>query len=253
MESVRFLHLPGNYTQIQIIMKNLLALAFVALFSLSAMAQQADLRKKITVSGTAETEVTPDIIYISISLKEYLKDGNSKKKVEINDLENQLFNAIQNAGITKENLTISNLSGYNTPAEKKKNPDFLVSKQYRLKVSDLNKWNAIIGAVDAKGVAYTNIDSYDYSKIETLKKELKIKALQAAKLKATYLVESLGDKLGSVIDIQEINNESFPQPIYRNTMMMKAAAISDEAAPSQEIDFKKIKLSYVMNTVFEIR
>jgi len=253
MESVRFLHLPGNYTQIENIMKNLLALAFVALFSLSAMAQQLDLRKKITVSGTAETEVTPDIIYISISLKEYLKDGNSKKKVEINDLENQLFNAIQSAGITKDNLTISNLSGYNTPAEKKKNPDFLVSKQYRLKVTDLNKWNSIIGAVDAKGVAYTNIDSYDYSKIEILKKELKIKALQAAKLKATYLVESLGDKLGSVIDIQEINNESFPQPIYRNTMMMKAAASSDESAPSQDIDFKKIKLSYVMNTVFEIK
>lgn len=61
-------------------MKHLIALAFVALFSVSAMAQQVDLRKKITVSGTAEEEVTPDIIYISISLKEYLKDGNSKKK-----------------------------------------------------------------------------------------------------------------------------------------------------------------------------
>lgn len=235
-------------------MKNLLALAFVALFSISAMAQQVDLRKKITVSGTAETEVTPDIIYISISLKEYLKDGNSKKKVEINDLEIQLYNAIQSAGISRDNLTINNLSAYNTTGEKKKNPDFLVSKQYRLKVTDLNKWNSIIGAVDPKGVAYTNIDSYDYSKIESLKKELKIKALQAAKIKATYLVEALGDKLGNVIDIQEINNESFPQPIYRNTMMMmKSASADSESAPSQDIDFKKIKLSYVMNTVFEIK
>lgn len=233
-------------------MRKLLVLAFVALFSVSAMAQQADLRKKITVSGTAETEVTPDIIYISISLKEYLKDGNSKKKVEITDLENQLYSAIQNAGITKENLTINSLSSYNTVGEKKKNPDFLVSKQYRLKVTDLNKWNVIIGAIDPKGIAYTNIDSYDYSKIEGLKKELKIKALQAAKLKATYLVEALGDKLGSVIDIQEINNESFPQPMYRNTMMMKSAG-ADDSASSPEIDFKKIKLSYVMNTVFEIK
>ncbi len=61
-------------------MKRLIALAFVALFSMSAMAQQVDLRKKINVSGSAETEVTPDIIYLSISLKEYLKDNNSKKK-----------------------------------------------------------------------------------------------------------------------------------------------------------------------------
>lgn len=244
----------NQYTHRNYIMKKLFALAFVALFSISAMAQQVDLRKKITVSGTAEAEVTPDIIYISISLKEYLKDGNSKKKVDITELETQLFNAVQSAGLPKENLTINNLSSYNTVGEKKKNPDFLVSKQYRLKVTDLNKWNAIVGAIDPKGVAYTNIDSYDYSKIEALKKELKIKALQAAKAKATYLVEALGNQLGGVIDIQEQNNESFPQPMYRTNMMVRGAMLeSADAVAAPEIDFKKIKLSYIMSTVFEIK
>jgi uncharacterized protein YggE len=235
-------------------MKKLLAIAFAALFSLSASAQQVDLRKKISVSGSSEMEVTPDIIYLSISLKEYLKDNNSKKKVDITTLENQLFSAVQKAGLDKDNLTINNLSSYNYATEKKKNPDFLASKQYRLKVTDLNKWNDIIGAVDPKGVAYTNIESYDYSKIETLKKDLKVKALQAAKVKATYLVEALGDKLGSVIDIQEVNNEQYPQPMYRTSMMMKSSMADSgaEAAPP-EIDFKKIKLSYTMNTVFEIK
>lgn len=234
-------------------MKKLLAFAFVALFSFSAMAQQVDLRKKISVSGSAEVEVTPDIIYISISLKEYFKDNNSKKKVEITTLENELFNAIQQAGVPKENLTISNISSYTT-AEKKKNPDYLASKQYRLKVNDLNKWNAVIGDVDPKGVAYTNIDSYDYSKIESLKKDLKIKALLAAKEKATYLVTALGDKLGSAIDIQEVNNEAYPQPMYRANVMMKSAGMANDSAESApEIDFKKIKLNYVMNVVFEIK
>lgn len=234
-------------------MKKLLAFAFVALFSFSAMAQQVDLRKKISVSGSAEVEVTPDIIYISISLKEYFKDNNSKKKVEITTLENELFNAIQQAGIPKENLTISNISSYTT-AEKKKNPDYLASKQYRLKVNDLNKWNAVIGDVDPKGVAYTNIDSYDYSKIESLKKDLKIKALLAAKEKATYLVTALGDKLGSAIDIQEVNNEAYPQPMYRANVMMKSAGMANDSAESApELDFKKIKLNYVMNVVFEIK
>lgn len=229
-------------------MRKLFALAFVALFSLNAVAQQIDLRKKITVSGTAETEVTPDIIYLSISLKEYLKDNNSKKKVEITTLENQLYNAVQSAGIPKENLMINNLSSYNIVTEKKKNPDFLVSKQYRLKVTDLNKWNAIMSSIDSKGIAYTSIESYDYSKIEALKKELKIKAIQAAKAKATYMVEALGNKLGGVLDIQEINNEVFPQQNYRASTMMKSADMESSA----EIDFKKIKLNYVVNTIFEI-
>jgi len=228
-------------------------LALVALSSLNAMAQQVDLRKKITVSGTAETEVTPDIIYINISLREYLKDGNSKKKVDITTLETQLYNAVQKAGIAKENLMINNLSSWNYQTEKKKNPDFLASKQYRLKVTDLNKFNLILEGIDAKGIASTNIDSYDYSKIESLKKELKIKALLAAKEKATYMVEALGDKLGSVLDIQDIeNNGGLIVPQYRN-YAMKTMAMADGAESAPEIDFKKIKLSFTVNTVFEIK
>lgn len=235
-------------------MKKLLSLAIVALFSLNAMAQTVDQRKKINVSGTAETEITPDILYINISLKEYLKDGNSKKKVNITDLENELFDAVQKAGISKDNLTINNLSSYSTVISKKKDPEYLASKQYRLKVTDLNKWNNIIGSIDPKGILSTNIDGYDYSKIESLRKELKIKAILAAKDKATYLVEALGDKLGSAIDIQEISNDVFPQPMYRsNVMMMKAESADMAGAPAAEIDFKKIKLSYTMNVVFQIK
>lgn len=250
MELVRFLHQIGIHTKYTI-MKRLALLAFAALFGLNAMAQQVDLRKKITVSGTAETEVTPDIIYISISLKEYLRDNNSKKKVEITELENQLYNAVLKAGIAKEDLMVNNVSSFNYATEKKKNPDFLASKQYRLKVADLNKWNQIIGSIDAKGISSTHIESYDYSKMTTLKKELKIKALLAAKEKATYMVEALGDKLGNVLDIQEIENNAYPQPMYKANMAMRTEAY--DAASSPELDFKKIKLTFVVNTVFEIK
>ena len=230
-------------------MKRLLSVAFLALFSLNALAQQVDLRKKITVSGAAEMEVTPDIIYLNISLREYFKDSNNKKKVDITTLEIQLYNAIQKAGIAKDDLTVNNLSSWNYATEKKKNPDFLASKQYRLKVSNLNKFNQIVEDIDAKGIASTNIESYDYSKIEGLKKELKIKALLNAKEKATYMVEALGDKLGSVIDIQD-NDQNSGQPVYR-TYAMKSESMSMDSAP--EIDFKKIKLSFTVNTVFEIK
>lgn len=233
-------------------MKKLLIIASIAFFGLTtAMAQQVDLRRKINVSGSAETEVTPDIIYISISLKEYLKDGNSKKKVEITTLENQLYTAVQKAGIAKENLTVSNLNSWNYETEKKKNPDFLASKQYRLKVSDLNKFNDIIASIDPKGISNTNIESYDYSKIESLKKDLKIKALLSAKEKAAYMVEALGDKLGNVIEIQD-GGDNVIQPVYRNYMMKSAMADAGaESAP--EIDFKKIKLNFTVNAVFEIK
>ncbi|AHF16405.1 SIMPL domain-containing protein [Niabella soli] len=229
-------------------MKKVFALMAVSLMAFGALkAQGPDLRRKITVSGTAETEVTPDIIYVSISLKEYLDNG--KKKIAIGTLENQLFDAVKKAGIVKENLTINNINSWQNTTGKKKNPDFLASKQYLLKMSDLNKLEQILGDVDAKGIQSTGIQSYDYSKMDQLKKDLKIKALKAAREKAAYMVEALGGKLGDVLEIQD-GGDSPVQPVVYRAYAMKA---DSEAVGGADLDFKKIKLNFTVNTVFEIK
>ena len=233
-------------------MKQLFAAVVLSLVTLGTIkAQTPDLRRKISVSGTAETEITPDIIYISIALKEYFENGNSKKRVDIATLENQLYAATQKAGIPRENLTISNLNSWANTSGKKKNPDFLASRQYLLKVSDLNKLDQIISSIDSKGIQSTGIQSYDYSKMEQLKKELKIKALQAAKEKASYMVEALGGKLGDVLEIQDGSDSPLQPVMYRNYAMKAEAA--DMAGGDADLDFKKIKLNFTVNTVFEIK
>lgn len=232
-------------------MKNIILGALLSLFSLSAFSQQMmHMPKKIEVNGSAETEVTPDIIYIGMSLKEYFKDSGNKKKVEIEDLERQLQSAVLKAGIPQENLMINNIASYNNWWEKKKTPDFLARKQYRIKVTDLTKFNEIMSAVDPKGIENSNIESYDYSKIESLKKELKIKALQNAKEKAEYLISSIGGTLGGPLEIQEINIEAQPEIMNFAKTVLRAAS-SEDGMP--EIDFKKIKLNYQMRAVFEIK
>ncbi|AMR31484.1 hypothetical protein A0256_08620 [Mucilaginibacter sp. PAMC 26640] len=227
--------------------KLLLAAVLVASTVTATFAQSVDLRRKIEVTGIAEQEVTPDIINVSISLKEYL-DG--KKKITISQLEGQLEKAISEAGIAKEDFTINSLSSWNYSTEKKKNPDFLASKQYGIKFRDLNKFDQILSKLDSKGIQSTNIDSYDYSKINAVKNELKLKALLNARDKAAFLVAGLGDKLGSAINITENDNSSFPQP--RNVMYMAKTTMAD-AAPESDIDFKKIKLSFQIQAVFEIK
>jgi len=225
-------------------MKKLLLLAALLTVTVTGFAQNVDLRRKIEVTGSAEQEVTPDIIYVGISLKEYM---NGKNKVDISTLERQLQKAVTEAGIAKEDFTINNISSFNYVVEKKKNPDFLASKQYRIKVRDLNSLNTILSKVDDKGIQSTGIDSYDYYKIAELRQSLKIKALQAAREKATYLLTSIGEKLGGAIDIQDIDNEQLNQPVYQVRMFKTPMEESADA-----VDFKKIKLSYQVRTVFEI-
>ena len=230
-------------------MRKILLSTLIAFTSFAAIAQNVDVRKKIEVNGSAEIEVTPDEIYIGISLKEYLKD--SKKRASIEELEKQLQTAILKAGIAPEDFTINNISAYTNYWEKKKDPTFLASKQYSIKVKELSKLNEIISGVDQKGIAYTNIERYAYSKQEEVKKDLKIKALKDAKNKAIYLTEAIGEKLGGALEISETGSESYPQPFYRSNMMMEMKVADAPAMP--EIDFKKIKLSAQVRAVFEIK
>lgn len=229
-------------------MKKLFIIAALSMFTFSAFAQNVDLRRKIEVTGIAEKEITPDILNVSISLQEYM-DG--KKKTTIDQLESQLENAIKDANIPKEDFTISGVSGWNNTWQKKKNPDFLASKQYNIKFHDLNKYNQILNKIDPKGIQSTNIDSYDYSKMEPLKNELKLKALLSAKEKATYLLNGINEKLGRPISITENDNSSYP--IAMREVRFKTMAVSANAAPPEsDIDVKTIKLSFQIQAIFEI-
>jgi len=229
-------------------MKKLFFAALV-LFTVAANAQTVDLRRKIEVTGTAEAEVTPDIIYFSISLKEYM-DGRNRVSIDV--LENQLEKAVLAAGLPKEDFTVNNISGYTT-YQKKKDPNFLASKQYRIKFHDLNKVNQILGSVDPKGIESTYIESYDYSKMTELKKELKLKALIAAKDKATYLLDGIGEKLGGAIDITEVEDNN-PSPMMRNfAFKANTLVAADQSAADSDIDFKKIKLNFQIRAIFEIK
>jgi uncharacterized protein YggE len=229
-------------------MKKLFILAALTIVSYTTFAQGVDLRRKIEVTGTAEQEVTPDIINVSISLQEYI---NGKNKVTIEQLEKQLEGAVSDAGIPKDDFTINNLSSYNNTYQKKKNPDFLASKQYGIKFHDLNKFNQILSKIDPKGIQSTNIDSYDYSKIDQIKNELKLKALLVAKAKANYLMNGVGESLGKVLNITENDNSNYPQP---RQVMFKTMAMSDvRTTPAEsDIDVRKIKLSFQINAVFQI-
>ena len=210
--------------------------------------------KKIEVNGSAEQEVLPDEIYVNITLREYFKDKDNKNKVDIMALEKQLQKAVEEAGIPKENFMIGSMNGYREWWGRKKPTTFLESKSYILKVPNLYKIDGIIARVDDKGVASTNIERYEYSKIEQLRKDIKIKALQAAKAKAQYLLEGIGEQLGEAFEITEMDNGYYqPQPVYSNMMMKSVAATSSDAMPESTIDVQKIKVRYEIKAVFKIK
>ena len=233
---------------------NVLILNSVFMSDAQQVIMEKPLVKKIEVTGSAEQEVLPDEIFVTVSLREYFKDKDNKNRVDMMVLEKQLQKAVEEAGIPKENFTIGTLNGYREWWGKKKPTTFLESKSYIIKVPNLYKIDGIISKVDDKGIAYTNIDRYEFSKIEQLRKEIKIKALQAAKEKAKYLLEGIGEQMGEALDITEIDQSYSPQPVYSN-MMMRSARVeaSSDAMPESTVDVQKIKVRYEMRASFRIK
>lgn len=235
-------------------MKRLTVIMMLSMIVGSAVAQPAIPEKRvIQVSGEAEREVTPDIIYLSISLKEYFRDNNNRRKITIDVLEKQLYDAAMRAGIASEDFMINNIASYNYDwNQNKKDPGFLASKQYRIKVTNLNAVNGLFDAVDPKGVQSSHVDEYDYSGKKELEKELKIKAIQDAKEKAGYLAQAVGDSIGKALSIHEGGQVNYPQPIVRQYSMMAREASDGSAGQFLDIDFKKVKFSYNVTVVFEL-
>jgi len=230
-----------------ITMKRLSILLLLSALTLASCSEQFDSRRKIFVTGSAEEEVTPDIIYFGIALKEYT--DITGKKVVITDLEKQLFEAVNKVGIPKKDLRINDVSSYSNPSQKQKNPDFIIRKQYRIRMNDLNKINTIISELDPKSIEYTQVESYDYSRLAERKKEIKIKALREAKAKAEYLAEAGESELGKLLEVRESSAENSPQAMP----MMDEMAVQQSSAQSSNIGFKKIKLNYVVSAVYELK
>jgi uncharacterized protein YggE len=222
-------------------------------FSTHAQTDQP-MTKKIEVYGQAEEEITPDEIYFSITLKEYQGDG--KEKLRIDQLERTLYKTVKELGIKEEDFRVENVYGYNYDWYRKKKPqreEFLASKKYAIKLGDLNQVNELLASLDAKGIQSTNVDRYSHSRIEQYRKDLKIKALQNAKEKASYLLEGLDEQLGGILEVQEVDTGGDAPPVYYRQARGMAMASAEMADASPEIDFQKIKLSFRMRAVFKIQ
>jgi uncharacterized protein len=212
--------------------------------------------KRIEVTGSAELEVVPDELYFNVSIREYYNDEkNQKDKVVITTLEKQLLKAVAEAGLPKEVLSLSGVGGYQNYVDKKKKPaTFLESKQYELKVDKADKLDVILSKIESRGVQYANIARVDHSRKEEFKKQVKINALKAAKEKATYLLEAVDQKLGSPLEIRELEeNAYYPQPMMFKANMRTMAAESADAVQESDVQFQKIKISYKMQAAFEIK
>jgi uncharacterized protein YggE len=235
-------------------MKHLItSLIFVCSIAAAFAQTTADsYQKRISVTGIAEMEVVPDEIYFRVVLKEYQKDKN---KVLMEKLEKELTQAVAAVGIAKEDFMIEQIAGYSWSKKKKEDAELYSSKTFIIKVSTPAKIDEVLNKVNAESIYSVEIRNYSHSKIEEYKKQLKIQAIKAAKTKATYLLEAIGEKVGSALEINDYdyNQGGFYMANAQVSNNEYKQYNSAEADQYSAAGFQKIKLQFQINAVFAIQ
>jgi len=229
--------------------------ASVCMIMANAQAVDNTIRQRtINVSGSAELEITPDEIYVQIELREYNK--KSGEKVDIQTISNQFLSAVKSMNIADTNVVVQGYSGWDGnywwyQKNKKKNPDMKAGISYEVKVKTVDEMDKLVDKLDDQATQNFYITRTSHSNMDSIKKQLKIQAVKAAKEKAVYLAAALGDNVGQALTINDPNEiGNYPRPMYKANMVMAEA---DQAAPAMNVDFKKIKIEYDVNVVFELK
>jgi uncharacterized protein YggE len=202
----------------------------------------------IEVTGTAEEEVVPDEIFISITLKERYVN---KEKITIETQEGQMKNAIKTLGIDLKNLYLSDVNSDYVKVRRQKK-DMLTKKEYVLKVETAAMVGQVFQELDKMDITDGFISKVNHSKMDSLKKEIRIKAIKSAKEKATYLLAALGEQVGKVMVVTD-SPDPGTQPYYPMPRMMAMVAADGIPETKDEIEFQKIKLTSSIFVKFAVK
>lgn len=242
--------------------KTILFLSATLLFVTTSFAQTPK-EKSINVVGTAEMEIVPDEIYLSLTLREYT--SKDKKKYTIEELEKNLVNYVEKVTLTdKKDIKMDNMSAY-VLSMKRKNKDEVISKSYDIKFKNAQQVYMVYAVMDSLGITRASITKYSHSKMDEYKKQIKINAVKAAKDKAIYLLEAIGEKAGKAITISESSgfvevDDGIYDNRYRNGLSNSMAQsysnvrfLDESGAAENMIGDKTIKLSYTITAEFAIQ
>ncbi|MBN1950683.1 MAG: SIMPL domain-containing protein [Bacteroidales bacterium] len=210
--------------------------------------------KYIEVTGSAEMEVEPDEVIFVIEVQEYWEEEfekNSefkdyKTKVPIAKIEKELMEKLAMAGVREERIVIREVGN----SWRYFGKEFLINKQIELSLNDLNMVNSLVQSIDARGVKSMKIGELKNVKLTTLRKQVKIEAVKAAREKAEYLLGSIDEELGGVLQVEELETQQNPWWLREQNLLSNVAVSSPDNNGIENL--RTIKLRYEIKARFEI-
>lgn len=222
----------------------------VILLNTTLQAQTFDNRKFIEVTGSAETTIQPDEIELEIVLLEYDKNG---QKIKLQKIEADFYAILKKNNVNIETLTLSSSNNYWWYWWHYRNEPYQ-TKTINIKLNKDTNFLQLVENLNEKWVQSIEISKTTNKETQKLRKEVKIEAIKAAKEKATYLLESIGEQIGGVLSIEEIPEVTNHWYNQSNMLSNSNISISNGGNSGDGVgNVPMIKLRYEIKAKFEIK
>ncbi|TKG95913.1 DUF541 domain-containing protein [Puteibacter caeruleilacunae] len=200
----------------------------------------------IEVTGKTEKEITPNEIYLEITLNE------QQNKSSIESLERKMTSIFRKLkiDIEKDLKVLDFMSNFKSYVLKRK--DVIKTKKYQLIVHESAMVGKVFYELEQVGIANVDLVKVDHSDMDSFEKALKIEAIKKAQQQAKYLVEALDQTLGSPVYIRDnyIYPINQPRRMLRKSAFVGESMMMDAGAPN--IEFEKIKITAEVFVKFKI-
>ncbi len=232
-------------------MKKIIFILFASFYAVSSFAQAQEI-PFIEIQAKAEKEITPNEIYVMITLLE-IQDG--RKAIKITEQEIKLKKIVKDLGIPTENLTLfnaqANLQNINTWGKK----DVVDKKVYSVKVANADVLGKLYQELNKININQASIYKTAYSNQDSVYQELRIEAMKKAKKQAQIMTQAIGESLGKPLIIRE-EGQPYPMPMYRGFVAIQDKLEEDDVngiVDPYTIEFKPIKYEISVYVKFSLK
>lgn len=156
-----------------------------------------------------------------------------------------MIGELLNLGIRNDQITVTEGNNYS----KINGKSFMSTKTIQVTLSDFKKVNEILQKVKTHGVSYMRIAELKNKDLNQIKKQVRIDAIKDAKEKAAYLIESLGNTIGQVLTIKEVDTN--PASYMSAEELHNAQTLSNNG--QNNTTGENVVLKYVVKVKFEIK
>ena len=206
----------------------------------------------IDISTTVEREVTPNELYLQITIRE--KDYKGKKTLE--QMQEAMIGALKiNRIDIPECLTLNYMGsevGYKSFSKSIKSQ---TEATYMLRLNDVATMQSVIAALEERQISDIELVRTRYTAEQELKAEMGIEAMQLAKAEAQMLAGAIGQEAGKAITISYWMNSGQTQPRMYKARMSNVAddATIEHAVGEPIISIGKNTYRFTVNVRFELK